>query len=90
MMTSVDDKAFLLDACPHLLDDVETIDKTLGREPQRDWNIVWSRIEDLLHTRRSRWKATEQKLFRSVFTHKDPEAEPVKLPSTARRIGAGG
>ena len=27
--------------------------------------------------RKSRWKATEQKLFRSVFTQKDPEAEPV-------------
>ena len=87
---TVDDKARFLDACPHLLDDVEAIDKTLDREPQRDWNIVWSRIEDLLHTRRSRWKAPEQKLFRSVFTHKNPEAEPVKLPSPARGRGAGG
>jgi type I restriction enzyme M protein len=73
----VDDKARFLDACPHLLDDVQAIDKTLGREPQRDWNAVWHGIEDLLHARRSRWKATEQKLFRSVFTRKDPVAEPV-------------
>ena len=86
----LDDKARFLDACPHLLDDVEAIDKTLGREPQRDWNIVWSRIEDLLHTRRSRWTAPEQKLFRGIFTHKDPAAEPVKLPSPSCGKGAGG
>jgi len=36
---------------------------------------VWNRIEGLLHERQSRWKAPEQKLFRSVFTQK--EAEPV-------------
>ena len=74
---TLDDKARFLDACPHLLDDVQAIDKTLGREPQRDWTAVWSRIVDVLHARNSRWKATEQKLFRSVFTEKDPEAEPV-------------
>ncbi|MBP9751124.1 MAG: N-6 DNA methylase, partial [Candidatus Peribacteraceae bacterium] len=74
---TLDDKARFLDACPQLLDDVQAIDKALGREPQRDWNALWSRIEDLLHARKSRWKATEQKLFRSVFTQKDAEAEPV-------------
>ena len=74
---TLEDKARFLDACPHLLDDVQAIDKALGREPQRDWNALWRRIEDLLRLRKSRWKATEQKLFRSVFTHKDPEAEPV-------------
>jgi type I restriction enzyme M protein len=84
---TLDDKARFLDACPHLLDDVHAIDKTLGREPQRDWNAVWSGIEELLHMRKSRWKATEQKLFSSVFTQKDPEAEPVakggRLPAGA-------
>jgi type I restriction enzyme M protein len=74
---TLEDKARFLDACPHLLDDVQAIDKKLGRQPQRDWNEVWSRIEDLLHSRKSRWKTPEQKLFRSVFTQKDPEAEPV-------------
>ena len=53
------------------------------------WNAVWSRIEALLHARKSRWKATEQKLFRSVFTQKDPAAEPVFPPSPPGR-GAGG
>ena len=74
---TVEDKARFLDACPHLLDDVQAIDKALGREPQRDWNAVWACIEELLRKRKSRWKAPEQKLFRSVFTQKDPEAEPV-------------
>jgi len=74
---TLEDKARFLDACPHLLDDVQAIDKELGRNPQRDWNAVWARIEDLLHERKSRLKMPEQKLFRSVFTQKDTEAEPV-------------
>src|SRR5438132_6617710 len=74
---TVNDKARFFDACPHLLDDVQDIDEALGREPQRDWNAVWARIEELLRKRKSRWKAPEQKLFRSVFTQKDAEAEPV-------------
>jgi type I restriction enzyme M protein len=32
----------------------------------------------MLHKRRSKWKAPEHKLFRDVFTRKDPEAEPVR------------
>ena len=74
---TLEDKARFLDACPHLLDDVQAIDKRLGREPTRDWNAVWSRIQDMLHSRGSGWRATEQRLFRSVFTRKDSEAEPV-------------
>lgn len=74
---TVEDKARFLDACPHLLDDVQIIDKELGREFQFDWNALWSRIEVLLHNRKSRWKAPEKKLFRNVFTQKDPKAEPV-------------
>jgi type I restriction enzyme M protein len=74
---TIEEKARFLDACPHLLDDVQAIDKMLGREPQRDWNNVWSRIETLLRKRGSRWRATEQKLFRGVFTKKDPKAQPL-------------
>ena len=74
---TIDDKARFLDACPHLLDDVQAIDKALGREPMRDWNAVWRDIEDLLRANGSRWKAAERSLFRSVFTQKDPDAEPV-------------
>ena len=39
--------------------------------------MTWSHIEDVLHSRKSRWKVTERKLFRSVFTRKDPGAQPV-------------
>jgi type I restriction enzyme M protein len=74
---TVEDKSRFFDACPHLLDDIQAIDKALGREPRRDWNAVRNQIEDLLHERKSRWKTAEQKIFRSVFTQKDPEAEPV-------------
>jgi type I restriction enzyme M protein len=74
---TLEDKARFLDAHPHLLDDVQAIDKALGRKAQRDWNVVWGRIADLLHGRNSSWKAGEQNLFRNVFAQKDPEAEPV-------------
>jgi type I restriction enzyme M protein len=74
---TIEDKARFLDACPHLLDDVQAIDKAIGREPLLDWNAVWARIEELVHAHKSRWKAPEQKLFRSVFTQKDPNAEAV-------------
>ncbi len=75
---TTENKARFLDACPHLLDDVQAIDKTLGREPQRDWDEVWQRILILLHERRSSWKKPERNLFRNVFTAKGSEAEPVR------------
>ena len=73
-----EDKARFLDACPYLLDDVQDIDKVLGREPQRDWNETWGNISALLNKRQSRWKKVEQRLFRDVFTEKDPDGEPVR------------
>ena len=73
-----EDKARFLDACPYLLDDVQNIDKLLGREPQRDWNATWGNISALLRKRQSRWKKVEQRLFRDVFTEKDPDGEPVR------------
>ncbi len=82
---TTEDKARFLDACPHLLDDVQVIDKALGREPRLDWPATWDEIEALLKKRGSRWKATEQKLFRSVFTQRDPKAEPV--PAGGRGAG---
>ena len=75
---TIEDKARFLDACPYLLDDVQTIDKVLGREPSYDWNATWESIADLLSERQSRWKKVEQKLFRDVFTEKDPQAERVR------------
>ena len=76
---TTDDKARFLDACPHLLDDVQVIDKELGREPCLDWPATWDAIEALLKKHGSRWKATEQKLFRSVFTQRDAKGEPVPV-----------
>ncbi|MCY4520392.1 MAG: class I SAM-dependent DNA methyltransferase [Caldilineaceae bacterium] len=74
---TTNDKARFLDACPHLLDDVQAIDEALGRDPIRDWNTVWAHIEDVLCANGSYWKAAERRLFRSVFTQKDPNGEPV-------------
>jgi type I restriction enzyme M protein len=83
---TIDDKARFLDAFPHLQDDVRAIDKTLGREPKCDWNTIWEQIEDLLHQRKARWKASEQKLFRGVFTVKDTEAAPVSVRNPQSQI----
>ena len=74
---TIDDKARFLDACPELLDDVQAIDKALGREPMNDWNAVWIDVEEILRGNGSRWKAPEKKLFREVFSVTDPEAAPV-------------
>lgn len=81
---TLEDKARFLDACPHLLDDVQAIDKALGRESSLDWNAVWVRIEKLLHSRKAGWKAPDTKLFRSVFTQKDPAGEPVRKDGRGR------
>ena len=82
---TTDDKARFLDACPHLLDDVQAVDKALGCEPRLDWPATSDEIEALLKKRGSRWKAIEQKLFRSVFTQRDAKAEPV--PAGGRGSG---
>jgi len=74
---TTEDKARFLDACPHLLDDVQAIDQALGRAPLRDWNDTLSRLTKLLRKRGSKWKAPEHKLFQNVFTVTDPDAEPV-------------
>ena len=74
---TVDDKARFLDACPHLLDDVQAIDKKIGREQKRDWNSVREQILDMLHEGGAKWKKAEEKLFRDVFTQKDPKSDPV-------------
>lgn len=75
---TVEDKARFLDAAPHLLDDVQAIDKELGREPLMDWNAVSKSIERILNKRGSKWRAADEKLFRSVFTTKDAGAEKVR------------
>jgi len=75
----LDRQSRFLDAVPHLLDDVQAIDRELGREPRSDWNQVNHLIQELLKQRSSRWKKAERKLFRDVFTERDPQAKPVIL-----------
>ena len=67
-------KSAFLDACPHLLEDVQRIDKNLGREPLMNWNQVLKKIKKI---NTLKWSAKELALFRSVCTDKDPEAEQV-------------
>ena len=74
---TTEDKARFLDAYPLLLDDVQAIDKEIGREPLGDWNAVWEAIQDVLQERETKWKKAQQRLFRDVFTQIDPDAERV-------------
>jgi type I restriction enzyme M protein len=62
---------------PELADDVAAIETTLGTEPRQDWSAVWEQVQDILHERRVRWKTSEKKRFREVFTERDSDAEPV-------------
>ncbi|MHB0789637.1 type I restriction-modification system subunit M [Bradyrhizobium sp. 5.13L] len=74
---TLEDKARFLDVAPHLLDDIQAIDTALGREPHLDWNAVWANIEKLLKKAGSRWKGTEEKLFRAIFSVKDTKGAAV-------------
>lgn len=72
-------KAQFLDQVPHLLDDIQDIDKELGREVYLNWNEVQERVNKVLTSRSSKWRAPEQKFFRAVFAERDTEAAPVIL-----------
>lgn len=68
-------KLAFLDACPHLLEDVQLIDKKLGQEVLMDWNKV---LKDIKKISEQKWSARELVVFRNVFTDKDPEAAKVQ------------
>ena len=76
---NVERKSRFLDAVPHLLDDVQAIDRHLGREPRPDWSEFDQLMADLLKQRGGKWKKSERKLFRDVFTEREPDAERVIL-----------
>lgn len=75
---TLEDKARFLNAYPALLDDIQAIDTELGREIVLDWNKVDKGIKDILKKNESKWRNTEYKLFRDVFTKTNPKAEKVK------------
>lgn len=79
---STEGKDRFLNAAPHLLDDIQAIDKALGREPHLDWNETWERIQDIC---KQKWRAPEAKVFREVFTERDPDAKPV-IKSRGKKV----
>ncbi|PIF34538.1 type I restriction enzyme M protein [Flavobacterium sp. 9] len=74
---NLENKARFLDVYPSLLDDIQLIDKTLGREVFMNWNEVEKKIRKLLKDKNSKWKITELKLFKNIFTKKDVNAYKV-------------
>ncbi|MBN3925692.1 class I SAM-dependent DNA methyltransferase, partial [Nostoc sp. NMS4] len=78
-LMDVERKSRFLDAVPHLLDDVQAIDRELGREPRPNWSEFDKLMNALIKQRGSKWKKTENKLFRDVFTERNSEAEGVIL-----------
>lgn len=73
----VERKGRFLDTFPHLLDDVQAIDRELGRTPRPDWTEFDRLLNDLLKRRGSRWRASEARAFRGVFAEVNAEAMPV-------------
>lgn len=71
---SLERKTRFLDACPHLLDDVQALDKKLGKDEYKDWNLV---VEEFENIQKLKWKAAEMKLFREIFCDVDSDAKPV-------------
>lgn len=80
-------KSRFLDALPHLLDDVQLIDREGGRTSREDWSSFDQWMNELLRNRGQRWKANERKLFREVFTERHPEAQPVVREERRRQPG---
>ncbi|MDD3483425.1 class I SAM-dependent DNA methyltransferase [Azovibrio restrictus] len=76
-------KERFLDACPELLDDLQAIDKAIGRAASRDWNAIWKQAQAILKERDSKWRAPQVKAFREAFTEIDPQAEAV----IAKKVG---
>ena len=72
-------KAAFLEANPDLADDTRAIQRAIGREPSLNWNAIRERIATLLLQQgESSWTRPAHKLFRDVFTVRDPHAEPVR------------
>jgi type I restriction enzyme M protein len=80
-------KSRFLDALPHLLDDVQLLDREGGRTAREDWSDFDRWMTELLLRRGRRWKANERKLFRDVFAERDTEAEPVVRELRRRHEG---
>lgn len=76
-------KERFLDACPELLDDLQAIDKAIGREASRNWNAIWKQAHAMLKERDSKWRAPQVKAFREAFTEINPQAEAV----IAKKVG---
>ena len=79
-------KERFLDACPELLDDLQAIDKVIGREVSRDWNTIWKQVQAILKERDSKWRAPQVKAFREAFTEVDPKAEAVIAKKAGSKI----
>ena len=78
---TTEDKARFLDACPHLLDDVQ--DNRQGSsadEVSLDWPATWDEIAAIIEPRGAAGRQRSKKLFRSVFTQRDLGRRP--FPTT--------
>nr|WP_294864219.1 class I SAM-dependent DNA methyltransferase [uncultured Pseudogulbenkiania sp.] len=79
-------KERFLDACPDLLDDLQAIDASIGRDPSLDWNATWKQVQAILKNRDSKWRAPQVKAFRESFTKIDPKAEAVIAKKSGGKI----
>jgi type I restriction enzyme M protein len=71
---------------PDLLDDLQAIDATIGREASPDWNAVWKQVQAVLKKLGSKWRAPQARAFRDAFTNIDPKAQPVILKKSGTKV----
>lgn len=83
---SFERKEHFLEVYPQLLNDIQAIDKTIGRDPESDWNKIWNDIQKILKKNESKWKSAHVKGFRNVFTDTDENGEPVILKEKGKNI----
>jgi type I restriction enzyme M protein len=83
---TLEGKERFLDACPSLLDDLQAIDATIGREASLDWNAVWDQAQAVLKKLGSKWRAPQARAFRDAFTNIDPSAQPVVLSRSGTKV----
>lgn len=83
---SFERKEQFLEVYPQLLNDIQAIDKTLGKEAELNWNKIWINIQAILKKNESKWKINQVKGFRNIFTETDENGDAVILKSKGKEI----
>jgi type I restriction enzyme M protein len=70
-------KEQFLDAYPAHLDAIAALEAELGPDPLDSWDTAWQEIKRITESAGAEWTTANKKLFRSLFTKVNPNANPV-------------